>query len=334
MKWLMLPVPSGKGWTGSTIYTEALGGSEAAVAFTALALAKLGEEVHVMTHGESGKTIYEGVTYYSQSLLGELAGQSWDVIISSRWPDILSQVNWNTKLSFFWIHDLRGPGVINIKAHLAVCLSYYQRDAWGLGGESCVLIGDGVDTEAFAKLDGTPRNQNKLIWTSNPDRGLALAAKIFQVIRKRWPDLELWVYGRAAVYGWGPEAEWPFMPRDEDMENVFIQDPLPRAALFKELKTAWAYFYPTYWPETYCMATLEAQAAGTPVICSPYGALNETVKGGILSYDFLNSVSQLRNKRRWEKISQMGLDWASVNTWKDRAQQWISLAELVLHAQS
>jgi glycosyltransferase involved in cell wall biosynthesis len=333
VKWLFLPVPSGKPWTGSTIYTEALGGSEASVAFTALALAKAGEEVHVMTHGEAGKTMYEGVTYHGQHLLGELLSQKWDVVVSSRWAEILNDFDWQCKMSFWWLHDMKAPGNINIRAHLAVCLSRFQRSVWGLNESNCVLIGDGVDTEVFDKLGDVPRNENKLIWTSNPDRGLALAAKIFQVIRKRWPDLELWVYGRSAVYGWGPETEWPFMPRDEDMENVFICDPLPRAALFKELKTARAMFYPTYWPETYCMATLEAQAAGTPVVCSPYGALYETVKGGLLNYDFLNSISQLRNKRRWEKLSQMGLDWAAVNTWKNRAADWMSLARMVADAQ-
>jgi glycosyltransferase involved in cell wall biosynthesis len=113
------------------------------------------------------------------------------------------------------------------------------------------------------------------------------------------------------------------MPLEEHMENVFIHDPLPRHLLFNELKSAWAMFYPTYWPETFCMSALEAQACGTPVIAPPYGALTETVKGGVLTYDFLNAVSQLRNKRRWQKVSLAGVGWARENTWEHRAQQFI-----------
>jgi len=182
---------------------------------------------------------------------------------------------------------------------------------------------DGVDLA----LMGTPlpleaRDPNKLIWTSNPDRGLSVAAHILQKIRKRWPEMQLHVYGRASVYGWHPEAEHPYMPRDADSEGVVIHESLPRAALFEELKTAWAYFYPTHWPETFSMSSLEAQAAGTPVICPPYGALEETVKGGVLTYDFLNAVSQLRNKARWRKLSQVGRDWAETLDWGLVAERW------------
>jgi glycosyltransferase involved in cell wall biosynthesis len=76
------------------------------------------------------------------------------------------------------------------------------------------------------------------------------------------------------------------------------------------------------------MAALEAQSVGTPVIASPYGGLLETVKGGILSYDFLNAVSQLRNKRRWEKLSVAGIEFARENTWSRVADKWLEEAKL------
>jgi glycosyltransferase involved in cell wall biosynthesis len=101
---------------------------------------------------------------------------------------------------------------------------------------------------------------------------------------------------------------------------------VPRYALAKELKSSWAWFYPTTWPETYCIAGLEAQAAGTPIVAPPYAALNETVKGGILTHDFLNGFSQLRNKRRWEKLSLAGIEFAKENTWMHRADEWVELA--------
>jgi glycosyltransferase involved in cell wall biosynthesis len=182
---------------------------------------------------------------------------------------------------------------------------------------------DGVDIG----LMGTPlpleaRDPNKLIWTSNPDRGLAVAAHILQKIRERWPEMELHVYGRASVYGWGLDAEAPYVPRDASAQGVVIHEPLPRGALFEELRTAWALFYPATWPETFCMSALEAQAAGTPVICPPYGALPETVKGGVITYDFLNAISQLRNVARWRKLSQRGREWAEQFDWDLVAERW------------
>jgi glycosyltransferase involved in cell wall biosynthesis len=207
--------------------------------------------------------------------------------------------------------------------HMFVGVSKYQTDLWQFTGDiPRAVIGDGVDMIQMDNIREQVRNPNKVIWSSNPDRGLPLAARIFQEIRKRWPTLELHVYGRSAVYGWTDDIESIYLPLPEHMENIVLHDPLPRIALFKELKTAWAWFYPTWWPETFCMAALEAQAAGCPVIASPYGALNETVKGGILSYNYLNAFSQLRNKRKWQKLSDAGVEWGRQNSWDLRAQDW------------
>lgn len=329
MNWLFVPVPSGKPWTGSTPHIEPLGGSEAAVAFTAQALAKLGEQVWVATHGTDKVAVYYGVTYIPTQSIPEWAKNHWDVIVISRWVDMTNQP-WNTDALFFWSHDMPNQGFVNIRGHRIVFLSNFHRSAWAVGPDVGVLIGDGVEMTMFDNLGELERNPNKVVWAANPDRGLPIACKIFQDIRKRWPDLELHVYGRSSVYGWTPEVEAPYLPLPKYSENVIMHDPLPRYALAKELKTAWAYFYPTWWPETFCMATLEAQAAGTPVVCSPLAALNETVKGGILSYDYLNAFSQLRNKRRWEKLSNTGIEWARQNTWKIRAQEWVALAKEVM----
>jgi glycosyltransferase involved in cell wall biosynthesis len=327
-RWLFLPLQSGKVWTGATILTEPLGGSEASVAYTARALAKAGEDVHVMTHAQLAQpTVYEGVKYYGAHHFPELQGQKWDIVVSSRWLEIINEVQWDSPIRVLWLHDMPWSEIITINAHRVVTVSKYLQHQWSLSDDFCAVIGDGVDMNIFDQLRNVERSENKLIWTSNPDRGTALAALIFQEVRKRWPDLEFHIYGRSAVYGWEPSAEQPFLPRREHMENVFLHDPLPRPALARVLREAWCYFYPTFWPETFCMATMEAQAAGTPVVASPLAGLEETVVGGILSYDFLNAISQLRNKRRWGKLSEEGYEWALQNTWDLRAQDWIKLAE-------
>jgi glycosyltransferase involved in cell wall biosynthesis len=104
--------------------------------------------------------------------------------------------------------------------------------------------------------------------------------------------------------------------------HIVLKEPLPRLALARELMRSWAMFYPTFWPETFCMSTLEAQAAGTPVITSPIGALTETVKGGICTNDFVNAVSQLRNVSRWRKLSEAGKAFAQEFSWAAIAAQW------------
>ena len=77
------------------------------------------------------------------------------------------------------------------------------------------------------------------------------------------------------------------------------------------------------------MAALEAQAAGTPIVCSRYGALPETVAGGIPTFDFVNAISQLRNKNRYKKLSEIGMEYAQGKDWDDRAVEWVDLIEQV-----
>lgn len=327
MKWLFCPIPQGKNWDGTTIYTDSLGGSEAAVAYTARELARIGEEVHVLGnpaphHGNEPREI-DQVTYWPQSQLVALVAQEWDIVVSSRWIDILRDVSWNTHATIAWLHDMPHAGWESTKISTVVFVSRFQQASWGQTDETSVVIGNGYDPSVF--VPGGERSENQLIWTSNPDRGLPLATKIFQEVRKRWPAMELHIYGRSSVYGWGPEVEGPFLPRPEHVENVFLHEAVKRSVLAKKLQEAWAFFYPTFWPETYCMATLEAQACGTPVIASPLAALNETVGGGVLTYDILNGISQLRHAAKYNKEQEAALLFAKDKTWEVRAEQWKEL---------
>jgi glycosyltransferase involved in cell wall biosynthesis len=282
----------------------------------------------------------DGVRYVNVQLrVGEMVQQEWDVVVVSRWYDLLQQpwrgIGGGYPVILFWTHDVSPGATPPLKAHKVVCLSEFHAGTWHFPPGSYEIIGDGVDLSLFRGTELT-RNENILVWTSNPDRGAALAAKIFvEEILPRWPDLQMHFFGRAAVYGWPPEMEGPYLPREEHLVegHVFVHDPLTKAGLAKMLREAWAWFYPTYWPETYCIAALEAQAAGTPVVCSRYGALMETVKGGIVTYDFVNAISQLRNKSRWKKLSELGKETAQGKDWDDRAKEWVTLIEKVRNEQ-
>lgn len=322
MNIVLAPLIAGKVWNGATIYQESLGGSESAVAYLARSLARKKHKVTVVTTGEPGT--FDAVRYVHASNYNGLFSEEFDAVISSRWPEALD-FPWKTKLRIFWSHDLPpATGNLLIHANHAVFLSVFHAKHWHVPDGGYSVIGNGVDTRDFHGPQ-LVRDENVLVWTSNPDRGLALAAKIFQEIRKRWPAMELHVYGRASVYGWGPEAELPYLPRTEHMENVVLHESVAKSALAKILRGAWAWYYPTFWPETYCIAALEAQAAGCPVISVPLGALKETVLGGVLANDLLNAVSQLRNRSKWQKESEEGLKFAQTRDWEHVADEWSGL---------
>lgn len=327
MRILIVPSLSGKPWNGATVYSEPLGGSESAVVYIARGLALAGATVSVVCHGTPG--VFDGVEYFNVQSIGFLMGQEWDVLVVSRWTEMLSQP-WNARFSVLWIHDLPQASV-GVKCHAVFTISDFQAAAWGISSGARYATRNGFDPRTAYLDPFAMRDNNKLIWASNPDRGLPVAAKIFQELRQRWPDLELHVYGRSSIYGWSEDVEMPYLPRREHMQNVFMHQAEPRARLHAEFRTAFALFYPTYWPETSCMTAIEAQACGLPVLTSPVGALPETVQGGVLTNDFLNAVSQLKNYNRWRKLSEAGLEHVRGRCeWNTIAQEWVKYLDFRL----
>lgn len=321
MKVTFTPLIAGKPWCGATIYEQALGGSEKCVVYLARELARRGHEVTVYTHGQPGN--FEGVSYQLVQALQAAQVPSCDVHVSSRWVEILGIVPCEKRV--LWLHDMPQPiNVSGIPCDDVVCISKFQRDAWGFREEdpSVHVIGDGVDLTLFTGRED--RRENQLLWISNPDRGLYIACEVFRnQILPRWPEMEFHVYGRYSVYGWPAAAERWFLPPPSWLgKNIFLHDPLPSLGIARELMRSWALFYPTFWPEVFCMAALEAQAAGTPVISSPIAALPETIMGGILTNDLVNAVSQLRNKNRWKKLSKTGKEFAATHDWALLAERW------------
>ena len=320
MRFIFTPLIAGRPWCGATIYEAPLGGSESAVVYLARELARRGHEVHVFVHGQPG--VYENVVYHHVVELQAHGVPPCDVHVSSRWFEIL--LDSPAKFKVLWLHDMPTRIPTQFPADMVVCLSQAQATVWEINGAPFVeIIGDGVDLSLFSGQEN--RDKNRLVWTSNPDRGLYLACRVFiREILPRWPDLQLHVYGRYAVYGWPLERERWYLPPPEWLESghIILHAPLPKLALARELMRSWALYYPTYWPETFCIAALEAQAAGTPVITCPEGALPETVRGGIVSYDIINATSQLRNARRWEKLSRWGREYATQHSWVEIARRW------------
>jgi len=330
MKILIAPILQGKPWNGATIYSDSLGGSESAVAFMAKALVRKGAQVTVMASGPGG--VYDGVTYVTQNEFAYLVAAQWDVMIASRWIEILEQP-WQARMRVLWVHDLPQHGT-QIFANRVITVSAYQAAMWALPPEVVLISRNGYDPDLYTIQPNRLRDLNKLVWASNPDRGLPIAARIFQQLRERWPELELHVYGRSSIYGWSDAEETKFLPREDHMTNVFLHPSLPRGRLAVEFAKAWALFYPTYWPETSCMTAIEAQALGLPVVSAPVGALPETVKGGILTYDYLNAISQLRNHARWRALSEAGQAHVrEYYQWDVIADEWLTDFDVFLRGQ-
>ena len=332
---------SGKAWNGATLDHEPLGGSETAVIYIARGLAALGHEVMVFTRGKPG--VYDDVAYIpfdkARNLLYTLP---LDVLVCARDPLPLLWQH-QAAITVLWYHDMPNtkmpPPAVNVFVSETQKNYYVQM---GLVQEqNSVVIYNGVDNSLFLPprairpFDSFPLGDPKLVWTSNPERGLWHAAEVLRRIQTKYPNAELHVYGRNAVYGWDASYEGNFLPRTVP-PNFHLHDALSKQDLANALHEMDMWVYPTWWPETYCIAAVEAQAAGVPVIASNLAALVETVRGGVLvggnaseeeHLDAMASIvlDHLQSVDKRQQMQAAGLQLARMMDWSIQVGAWQTL---------
>jgi glycosyltransferase involved in cell wall biosynthesis len=121
-----------------------------------------------------------------------------------------------------------------------------------------------------------------LVYTSTPFRGLMLLLLSFPMIRAQIPGCELRVFSSMGVYQIQPEQEPLYQvlyALARELPGVEYVGSVSQTALATALAEADILAYPNIFPETSCIAVMEAMAAGCLVCTSNLGALPETTAG-------------------------------------------------------
>ncbi|MFH1384475.1 MAG: tetratricopeptide repeat protein [Candidatus Omnitrophota bacterium] len=335
---------------GNSYAVHGLGGAESALTYMAQEIAKYGKEVIVFcTTDEPG--MYEGVRYERlEKFLAFIQFNIIDVFISVRSVDVFFHTI-KARLKVLWLHDAADqPHVAylqneRIKRNIDcyITLSEWQKKGFvkkfKISEDKIFSSRNGVNRKFYKILRG--KRRNRLVYTSTPFRGLEVLLDMFPAIRRQVPDVELYVYSSMEVYG---------ISRQEDQERfgdiyegckqtgVKLIGSIPQKQLARELMKAKLFVYPNIFSETSCIAALEAQAAGLPVVASKRGALMETVvdeKTGSLiraedahdtfKNEFINAVVRfLKNENLWQKCSHYARERILKKyCWDTIAREWI-----------
>lgn len=207
------------------------------------------------------------------------------------------------KKKLLWIHDtasdpevqhLKQPGVLDQFDRL-VYVSHWQRQQfeWFLDippSKGVVMKNAIYPIEKHTKsLDG----KIHVIYHTTPHRGLNILLSVWTELCKTFDNIHLDIYSSFKVYGWDH--------RDLDYKNLFeIADEHPNITnhgavsndeIRKALQTAHIFAYPSIWPETSCIAMIEAMSAGCVTVCPTYGALPETAHEFAWMYPFHEDAS-------------------------------------------
>lgn len=182
-----------------------------------------------------------------------------------------------------------------------------------------------------------------LIYTSTPFRGLEHLVDIFPAIVMNCPQARLEVCSGMGVYGLSNEEDkagfGSLYRRLQSMPQTNLHGSIRQAELADLLCRQRIFVYPNTFDETFCIAVLEAQAAGLPVVTSRRAALAERVTHGVDGFLIDGDPSSASYQRQfvdatcrlltdddlWTRFSLSARAKAAGTTYEKVAQHWMEI---------
>lgn len=268
-----------------TPYTKGIGGTQSAICYYAEALAAKGYKVTVALCNLSEPKLSRGVQF--QTIAWVNSGVKTDIVVwcsgVSKSVRQLFSTKIQANLKVAWIpHNVNEPAVDEMPNVLYdfdafAFVSDWQRrkyiDTYGIESERTFLMLNGVSPGFIGDFDITAKKP-KLIYLSQPDRGLSIVADAWSRIVEAHPDAEFHAYGSRRLYGGTDHSgTLAVFDRIRAMKNAFVEDPVGQTELVNVCRDAAIFAYPTDFYETGCITLTEACAGGCVPIVSELGVL-------------------------------------------------------------
>jgi glycosyltransferase involved in cell wall biosynthesis len=344
-----------------------MGGSQSAICYLAPELAALGHEV-TLINNVSKPGLYAGVRCPGQAgtLTSDYLNQ-FDVVvgINSAMGKKLRQLGVNTRL-VLWSQQATD------QKHMQALHEAEERQAWNAfflvsdwqAGRYAVDFGVPDERIAVLRNAAAPVFQSLerrepffrtgkppvLVYTSTPFRGLLLLLISFPSIRAAIPECRLRIFSSMGVYQIVPEREqlYPVLYNlARDLRGVEYVGSVSQPSLAAALAEADFLAYPNIFPETSCIAAMEAMAAGCLVCTSNLGALPETTAGFGFLMDMPADIIQMAQAfsslvvgvyrdacaapdRFDEVIARQRAHVRTQYNWTARAREWSAILPRVL----
>lgn len=307
-----------------------LGGSETAALRMAGVMRDAGHNVRVITNEN------------------QLKGLSCDVFVSLRVWQIF-QGGYPGKVNYLWCQDdfnqkiveeLRDPNIaLPIYNRLTglFLLSTYQQVQWirnlNLMVEKIIPTTNGVPLDKFAVDESTFRSRKPwCYYSSTPFRGLSLLLQAWPDVIKVVPEARLHLFTSMKVYNTEETDDYSRMYElAQSLRGVIYRGSVGQAELRETALKCRALAYPCTFPETSCIAAMEAMAAGCAVVSTSAGALIETAwknpliapGGNWLPVWTRSLINVLTNDDEYERLARQNRDIVKYYDWPVIAHQWI-----------
>lgn len=347
-----------------TPYFQPLGGSQSMICYLAENLAKLGHEIYLINNISQGG-VYRGVACVSSNEINVSFFLTVDIVILQNRPVFgftIKNLISSQCLFILWLQHaedqpavqyLSNPELINIYDHI-VLISQWQKDQYlktfPISPEKITILNNAISpnfVQLFAKNKQILTHKIKppvLAYTSTPFRGLDLLLEFFPYIRKLLPKITLKVFSSMKVYQVRENDESKYTGlyhKCQNTEGVEYIGSVSQKQLAEELKSVSILSYPNTFPETSCLAVMEAMASGCYIITSDLAALGETSANfaSLIPVDndwnrygelFINKTvailqQYLNDDRELENHLRKQVNFVNHNYgWEVRTQEWIN----------
>ena len=341
----------GSSFEGDSTETRPIGGTESSEIYIARELAKLGLNMAVFC-GCSKPGKYNNVTFINYDEFESFnCSNRAKIFIAQSNPDIfLKDINASLKVYLTdGAYHMRANQRLkddNIMRRIDrfILKSRWQAETFmrhfRIDKGRIFLTRNGIYLSNYDHPE-IKREKGRLIYVSEPVRGLDVLLDIFPMVKKDFPYLSLYVYSDYEFYGRAKGSAYgefkhifdkTKQPGVHNMGNIKPRD------LAKEFLKTYLLAYPCHFEENCPTATIEAMAAGVPVLSTALAGLKETVVNGqtgkLLTgtatswwykHKFIKELKKLlSDDAQWHRLSVNSVKMAKEHyTWEMIAKEWL-----------
>ncbi len=324
-------------WNYTYSLTNGLGGSETAV----INLSQyFPSNYEIYIAGEVSEEKINNITYLNfQSLSNIINVVPFHTVIVSRYISFYELFpNTSFYQSFIWGHDinLHNYGCkldVNFilkkwlpKINLCVCQTEWHIEQFKILypelKNKLIHINNGISVEKFVYK--TNKITNSFIYSSCSERGLDRLLELWPQIQTELYEPKLFI----CSYNKFPSNNYENQLNDiiKKYNNITHLGSLSQDKLYELLSSIEYWLYPTNWPETSCITSMEMLMSNVICLYYPIAGLVNTLQnyGIIISKENeINTILELSNKTK-SQIIKRGKEYALSCSWENRSKIWLS----------
>jgi len=208
------------------------------------------------------------------------------------------------KIRVYWLHDLpQDPETNHIKDQssrdrfqkIIFCGNWQYNQYLNVLGlipnDKFIVIDTPIEPIEFVEKS---KDEIRLIYTSTPQRGLALLVPVFEKLCEKYDNIYLDVFSSFEIYGW-KESDVQFkelFDRCKNHPKIVYHGFQPNEVVRGALQKAHIFAYPSIWQECNSRALIEAMSAGLMCVHPNLAGLSDTSGSLTTMYQFDQDINK------------------------------------------